>query len=58
MDIEREFGHFPQTRDNGRAHGDVGNEIAVHHIHMNPVRPGFFDGQNFLAQPAAVRGKN
>ena len=58
MDIKREFGHFSQTRDNGRTHGDVGNEIAVHHVHMNPVRTGFFDGQNFLTQLAAVRGKN
>jgi hypothetical protein len=32
--------------------------MAVHYINMNPVGAGFFHGGDFLAQSAAVGGKD
>jgi len=58
MDVEGQFGDFSQIGDNGWSHGNVGHKIAVHHIHVDPVGSGFFHGDDFLAQFAAVRGKN
>ena len=34
----------PQGCHHGNADGDIGDEQAVHHVHMNPVGAAFCDG--------------
>jgi hypothetical protein len=37
---------------------DVGNEMPVHHIDMDPVRARGIDRAHLLAQPSKVAGEN
>ena len=41
--------------DHGRAEGDVGDEVAIHHVHMHPVAPLGLDRLAFGAEVGEVR---
>ena len=41
-----------------RAEGDVGHEMAVHHVEMDPVRAGLVDRAHLLAQAGEVGGED
>jgi hypothetical protein len=38
-----------------RADGDIGHEMPVHHINMNPIRARLIDRLNLFAQARKVR---
>ena len=48
--VERLVGQGPQRRDDRGPKGDVGHEMPVHHVEMDPVRARRGDGAHFLAE--------
>ena len=58
MHVERLFGVRPQRLHHRRADGDVGNEMAVHHIDMDQVGAGRLDRLDFRAQPGKIGGQD
>src|SRR3546814_6953261 len=42
----------------GRADGNIGDEMTVHDIDMDPIAPGLINGANFLAQAREISGEN
>ena len=44
VDVERQVRVRPQRLHHVRADGDVGHEMAVHHVDMHPVGAGGLDG--------------
>src|SRR5512145_1393566 len=58
VDIEGESRMRPKRLDHRRADGDVGHEMAVHDVDVKPVRTGFVDGANLLAQSRKISREN
>ena len=58
MDVERLGGVWAQRLHHCRAKGDVGHEMPVHHVDMNPVGTGGIDRAHFLAQAGEVGRKD
>ena len=56
--VERLVGMRPQRRDHRRAEGDVGHEMPVHHVEVDPVGAGRRDRAHLLAEPREVRRQN
>ena len=52
--IERLVAVRAQRRHQRRAEGDVGDEMAVHHVEVDPVRPRRRDVAHFLAENGEV----
>ena len=52
MDVERLLGERAQRLHDVGADGDVGHEMAVHHVDMDPVGAGRVDGADLLAELA------
>ncbi len=50
MHVERQARMRAQGFDHIRADGDVGHEMAVHHVNMHPVGPRRLDRPHLLAQ--------
>ena len=48
----------PQRLHDVRADGDVGHEMAVHHVDMDPVGAGVIDRAHLFAQPGKIGGQN
>src|SRR3546814_5470045 len=42
----------------GRADGNIGDEMTVHDIDMDPIAHGLINGANFLAQAREISGEN
>ena len=47
-----------QRRDDGRAERDVGHEMAVHHVEMNPVGAGRDDVGDLLPELGEIGGED
>ncbi len=58
MRVERAGGVWAQRLHDSRAEGDVGHEMAVHHVEMKPIGAGGDDIAHFLAEPGEIRGEN
>ena len=58
MDVERLFGVRAQRLHHVRPDGDVGHEMAVHHVDMDPVGAGGVDRAHFLAQLGEIGGQD
>jgi hypothetical protein len=58
MDVERLCAVRAQRLHHGRADGDVGHEMAVHHIDMDPVAACFVDRANFFTQTREIGGQD
>ena len=58
MHVERLLGERAQRLHHVRADGDVGHEMAVHHVDMDPVGAGGLDRADFLAQFGEVGRKD
>ena len=54
MDVEGLLAVRAQGLDHRRADGQVGHEMPVHHIDVDPVGTGFVDGTNLFAQLGKV----
>ena len=55
VDVEGKFRGFPDRGDEPRADRDVGDEMAVHDVDVNPVRSRGLDGNDLFAETAEVR---
>ena len=62
VDVEGNFGLVADDFDDLGAEGNVGDEMAVHDVEVNPVGLGFFDATRFGGEFAEVsseqRGRN
>ena len=58
MHIEHLLGVRAQRFHDVRSDGDVGDEVAVHDVEMDPVGSCRIDRADFFAQLAKVGGKN
>ena len=56
--IERLFGVAADRLHHIRADGDVGNEMAVHDVDMDPVGAGGIDRAHFLAELGEIGGED
>ncbi len=56
--VKNLFGVRAHRLDDVGAVGNVGNEMPVHHVEMDPVGAGGIDGADFLAQFGEVRRQN
>ena len=54
MHVEDLFGVRPERLHHVRADGDVGHEMPVHDIDMDPVGAGRIDGAHLLAEPGEI----
>ena len=55
MRVEDLFGVRAHRLDDVGAVGDVGNEMPVHHVEMDPVGAGRIDGAHLFAQFGKIR---
>ena len=55
MRVEDLLGVRPHRLDDIGAVGNVGDEMPVHHIEMDPVGAGRIDGADLFAQPGEIR---
>ncbi|CAH0375970.1 unnamed protein product, partial [Pelagomonas calceolata] len=53
--LEHELGGLALRRDDVRAEGQVGHEVAVHDVKLNPVAPCFFQGRTIQTERGEVR---
>ena len=50
MHIKRLAAVAAQGFDNGRSKGQIGDEMAVHHIHMDPIGTGNINGSDLCPE--------
>ena len=55
--VEGDGGVLPQRLHDHRAEADVGDEMPVHDVEVQPVGAGGGDGARFLAQPGEIGGE-
>ena len=58
MHVERFFRVRAERLHHGRSDGDVGHEMAVHHIDMDEIGACLLDGLDFRAQSREIGGQN
>ena len=58
MHVENLLGVRAERLHHVGADGDVGHEMPVHHVDMDPVAARLVDGAHFLAQPREIGGEN
>ena len=58
VDVQRKGGAAAHRLHDGRADGQVGDEMAVHDIHMDIIGAGLFHGPDLFAEAGEVGGKN
>ena len=58
MHVERLLRMRSDRRDDVWPHGDIGHEMPVHDVDVNPVPAGCVRGVNLLAEPGKVGGKD
>jgi hypothetical protein len=58
MDIERLCAVRAQRLDHGRSDGDVGDEMTVHHIDMDPVAASRVNRANLFTQTRKIGGQD
>ena len=56
--VERELRNGAERLDHGRAEGDVGDEVAVHHVDVDDGRTAGFRGIDGVSQMGEVRRQN
>ncbi len=54
MDVERLGAVRPERLHHRRADGQIGHEMAVHDVDVDPVRSRLVDGAHLLAEPGEV----
>src|SRR5579864_5757804 len=58
MCFHRQMGDSAKRLHNRRSDGDVGNEVSVHYIYMNPIGPSSLGVSDLLPETSKVGGKN
>ena len=57
MHVERDLDGGFHRRDHRRAEGNVVHEMPVHHVEVQPIRPGRLDASRLLAELRKVSGE-
>ena len=58
MAIKHRIAVLAQRLNDSRAIGNIRHEMAVHHIEMNPFRPGFGHIAHFFAKAGEIGGED
>ena len=58
MHVKQLGGVRAQRLHHHRPDGDIGDEMPVHHVDMDPVGTGSVDSAHFLAQPGKIGGQD
>jgi hypothetical protein len=58
MTVERDTGGLAETSDHGGADGEIGDNVAVHDVHVENRGSAFHGGLRFCAEASEVSGKN
>jgi hypothetical protein len=58
VDVERDPRDLAQALDHRRPQGQVGDEVSVHHVDVQPVRAGALGSRDLLAQAGEVAGED
>ena len=58
MDVERFLRVRAERLHHNGADGEVGHEVAVHHVDMDPVGAGLVDRAHFIAEFGEIGGKD
>jgi hypothetical protein len=58
MRLQRQARHLPQRADDGCAHGKIGHEMSIHHVDVDPVRPGTLGLGHLFAQASEIGRKD
>ena len=58
MHVEGHFRMRPERLHDRRPDGDVGHEMAVHHVDMDQIGARGLDRLDLCAQPREIRGKD
>ena len=56
--VEREFGEGADGLDHGWAKGNVGDKVAVHHVHVNDGSAAVYGAVDLVGEMREVRGEN
>ena len=54
MRLQRQARYFPQRADDGRAHREIGHEMSIHHVDVDPRRPGTLCLGHLFAQTGEI----
>ena len=54
MGLERHLGVLAARSDDVRAEGQVRHEASVHHVPLDAVDAGRFEGRHLVAEPCEV----
>ena len=58
MHVEAFLRHWPDGLDDRHTERDIGHEMPVHHVDMNPVGAPLINPTHFIAQPGEIGGEN
>jgi hypothetical protein len=58
MHVERFLGDRADCLHHGRADGDIGHEMPVHDVNVDPIGAGGFDCADFIAQFGEIGRQN
>ena len=58
MGLERQGRVRPAGGDDVGPEGEIGDELAVHHVPLDQVDAGLLEGLAFLAESSEVRGED
>jgi len=50
--------HSPKRLDDRGAHGEIRHEVSIHHIDVDPIRPGPLGLDHLITQAGEVSGEN
>jgi hypothetical protein len=54
MDFEHELGSAAERFDDCGPHAEIGDEVAIHDVNVEPIGAAACDGGGFLAEPGEV----
>ena len=58
MSFQGQARHGPQRLYYHRPHRNIGHEVSIHDIHMDPVSPGLLRLRHLIAQSGKISGEN
>ncbi len=58
MRFEGQTRHSPKRLDDRGAHGEIRHEVSIHHIDVDPIRPGPLGLDHLITQAGEVSGEN
>jgi hypothetical protein len=58
MAVEEHRRALAQRLDDHGTDGEVGNEVPVHHVHMEPIGSGLLDRKAVVGETGEIGGKD